>query len=50
MNKYFKKIASTECILEWKSKGLCDEIIKPPTTFDNSLAPELSYFVIKLLS
>ena len=28
----------------WKSKGLPDEIIKPPTSSDNSLAPALSYF------
>ena len=26
----------------WKSKGLSDEIIKSPTTSDNSLAPALS--------
>ena len=27
----------------WKSKGLSEKIIKPRTTSDNSLAPELSY-------
>ena len=27
----------------WISKGLSDEIIKPPNTSDNSLAPALSY-------
>ena len=27
----------------WKSKGLSDEVIKPPTTSGNSLAPALSY-------
>ena len=44
MNKYFKKISNTNHISEWKSKGLPDEIIKPPATSDNSLAPELSHF------
>ena len=29
MYKYFKKIDSTDKILEWKSKGLSDETIKP---------------------
>ena len=47
MNKCFKRIGSTKCILEWKSKGLSDEIIKFATTSDNSLASELSYFVNK---
>ena len=27
----------------WKSKGLSDEVIKPPTPSDNSLAPASSY-------
>ena len=34
-------------ISEWKSKGLSDEIIKPPSTSGNSLAPELSYSDMK---
>ena len=38
MYKYFKKISNTDQISEWKSDGLSDEIIKPPTTSDNSLA------------
>ena len=41
--KYFKKIGSTDHISEWKSKELSDEIIEPPNTSDNSLAPALSY-------
>ena len=43
MYKYFK-IDNTDHISAWKSKGLSgsDEVIKPPNTFDNSLAPELT--------
>ena len=41
----FKKIDDTE--RNFKSKGLYDEIIKPPNTFNNSLAPALSYVVDK---
>ena len=48
MNKYFKKIGSTESISSWKSKGLSNEVIKPPPTSNNSLAPELSYFINKI--
>ena len=40
MYKYLKKISNTYNISEWKSKGLSDEVIKPP---NNSLAPELGY-------
>ena len=36
-------ITNTDYILSWKSKGLSAESIKPPTTSDNSLNPELSY-------
>ena len=38
--RYFKKIGSTHNISEWKSKGLPNEVIKPP---DNTLAPTLKY-------
>ena len=41
INKYFKKITNTDHISKWKSKGLSDEIIKLPTTTDNS--PALNY-------
>ena len=44
MYRYFKNIGNTDHISSWKSIGLFDEIIKPPTTSDNSLAPALSYF------
>ena len=40
---YFKTITSTNYILSWKYRGLSAESIKPPTTSDNSLNPELSY-------
>ena len=43
MYKYFFKIGNTERISAWKSKGLSDGSINPPTTSDNSLAPALSY-------
>ena len=42
MYKYFLKNVKTGHISLWKSKGLSDEIIEPPTS-DNSLAPALSY-------
>ena len=41
--RYFKKIDHTDQISSWKSIGSSDELIKPPNTSDNSLAPELSY-------
>ena len=31
-------------VLLWKSEGLSDETIKPPSTSDNSLTPALSYY------
>ena len=33
--RYFKKMANTNYVLSWTSKGLSAESIKPPT--DNSL-------------
>ena len=35
-------------ILEWKSKGLSEQSIKPPTTSDNSLAPLIDYLNDKI--
>ena len=43
MYKYFKKIGNTRNISSWESKGLSDEVIKPPSTSDNSLAPTPKY-------
>ena len=40
-------IINTDYILSWKSKGLSGESIKPPTTSDNSLTPELNYYGTK---
>ena len=47
MYRYFKMITNTDYISSWKSKGLSAESIKPPTTSDNSLTPELSYYGTK---
>ena len=44
MYRYFKKTGSTNHISEWKSKGLSDGSIKPPSTSDNSLALAINYF------
>ena len=43
MYNYFKKIGKADHLSEWKSKGFPDEIIKPPTTSNNSLAQTLKY-------
>ena len=50
MRKYFKlnSVANvTDYVLSWQSKGLSNESIKPPTTSDNSLTPELNYYGTK---
>ena len=39
--------ANTKYISSWQSKRLSDEIIKPPTTSDNSLNPKVSYYGTK---
>ena len=39
---YRYRIGNTERISWWNSKGFSDEIIKPSTSSDNSLAPVLS--------
>ena len=41
--RYFKMVTNTNYISSWKSRGLSAESIKPPTTCDNILTPELSY-------
>ena len=43
MNRYFKKISNTKSISSWKSKGLSEEVIKPPAINNNSFAPKLEY-------
>ena len=37
-------INDADFVLSWKSKGLSDETIKPPSTSGNSLTPALSYY------
>ena len=46
-NKYFEVITNTDYISSWKSKGLCAESIKPPTTSDNILTPGSNYYGTK---
>ena len=43
MYRYFKVIANAKNISEWKSKGLSDESIKPPSTSDTILSPLINY-------
>ena len=37
-------VGATDYVLSWQSKGLSNESIKPPTTTNNSLTPELNYY------
>ena len=37
------KITNTDYVSSWKAKVLSAKSIKPPTTSDNSLTPELNY-------
>ena len=41
--RYFKMVTNTKYISSWESRRLSAESIKPPTTSDNSLTPELNY-------
>ena len=44
MKRYFKIVSANDInILSWKSKGLSDESIKPPTTSNKMLNPSLDY-------
>ena len=47
MYQYLKKIGNSDNILSWKSKGLSDDTIKPPSTCDNSLSPSVDYLGVK---
>ena len=50
MGKYFKlnSVAGVvDRVLSWQSKGISNESIKPPTTSNNSLTPELIIMVLK---
>ena len=49
MGKYFQ-LNSVVGVIDrvlWQSKGLSNKSIKPPTTSDNSLTPELNYYGTK---
>ena len=51
MRKYFKLnsiVNVIDRVLSWRSKGISNESIKPPTTADNSLSPKLSYYGTKM--
>ena len=49
ISQYFKvnAINATNYVSLWKSKGLSDGSIKPPTTSDNSFTPALNYYGTK---
>ena len=50
MRKYFKLnsvVHAADYVLSWQSKGLSNESIKPPTTTNNSLTPEVNYYGTK---
>ena len=50
LRKYFKLnsvAGAADYVLSWQSKRLSDESIKPPTTTNNSLTPELNYYGTK---
>ena len=47
LRKYFKLnsvVDAADYVLSWKSKGLSNESIKPPTTTNSSVTPELNYY------
>ena len=51
IGKYFKLnsiVGVIDRVLSWQSKGLSNKSIKPPTTSDNSLTPELNYYGTKI--
>ena len=47
MYRYFKKIGNTCHIVEWKSKALSEESIKPPARSNNILNPLLNFLGTK---
>ena len=51
MGKHFKLnsvVGVIDRVLSWQSKGLSNKSIKPPTTSDHSLTPELNYYGTKI--
>ena len=50
MRKYFELnsvVDTIDYVLSWQSKGLSNKSIKPPTTTNSSLTPELNYYGTK---
>ena len=50
MGKYFKLnsvAGAVDRVLSWQSKRISNESIKPPTTSNNSITPELDYYGTK---
>ena len=47
IKKYFKTINNTDYVLEWKSKGLSDESINPPSASNIFLDPSFTIMVVK---
>ena len=51
ISKYFKLnsvAGAADYVLSWQSKGLSNESVKPPTTTNSSLTPELNYYGTKI--
>ena len=40
-------LVGVDYVLSWQFKGISNESIKPPTTTNNSLTPELNYYGTK---
>ena len=45
--RYFKTVIIDSNILLWKSKGLSDESIRPPSTSEKMLNPSVNYVSTK---
>ena len=48
VHRYIKIITNTKYVSERKAKGLSDEIVKSPTTSNNSLVPLIDYYGYKI--
>ena len=44
INRYFKRVANSDHVSEWKSKRLSEESIKTPSAPNNFLNPKLSHY------
>ena len=47
MYRYFKRVANSDYVLEWKSKGLSDKSIKSSSAPHSFLNPSLNYLGTK---